>query len=200
MAPTVWFTSDEHFGHRKILEYSGRPFATVEEMDAEIIRRHNEVVGPNDIVVHLGDFTLRRGFQAAAGYFDQLAGREHLFIPGSHDRWMDEMRGVGGWPLPFYLPEGAVRDPKRRASFLPALAQIKVGKQEIVCCHYAMRVWAKSHYGSIHLYGHSHGRLPGLGRSFDVGVDGHNFYPWSFEQVLERVEGIRAHNEARRGA
>jgi calcineurin-like phosphoesterase family protein len=46
-----------------------------------------------------------------------------------------------------------------------------------------MRVWDQSHHGSWHLYGHSHGKLPDLGLSTDVGVDGHNFQPWSFEEV-----------------
>ena len=32
--------------------------------------------------------------------------------------------------------------------------------QLVVLCHYAMRVWDRSHYGSWHLYGHSHGNLP----------------------------------------
>lgn len=38
-------------------------------------------------------------------------------------------------------------------------------------------------YGS--LYGHSHGTLPDdeAALSFDVGVDCHNFYPVSYEEV-----------------
>jgi hypothetical protein len=41
----------------------------------------------------------------------------------------------------------------------------------VILCHYGMRVWPASHHGSVHFYGHSHGRLPGYGRSRDVGVD-----------------------------
>lgn len=43
-----------------------------------------------------------------------------------------------------------------------------------VLMHYAMFRWYKSHYGSNHLFGHSHSAVPDfpLGmRSFDVGVD-----------------------------
>jgi hypothetical protein len=32
--------------------------------------------------------------------------------------------------------------------------------QPIVLCHYAMRVWNRSHHGAWHLYGHSRGNLP----------------------------------------
>lgn len=39
-------TSDTHFNHARIIELAGRPFSTVEEMDAELIRRWNETVGP----------------------------------------------------------------------------------------------------------------------------------------------------------
>ena len=35
-----------------------------------------------------------------------------------------------------------------------------MAEQDIVLCHYAMRVWQKSHYGAWMLYGHSHGTLP----------------------------------------
>lgn len=39
-------TSDTHFSHARISELANRPFSTVEEMDAELIRRWNEAVGP----------------------------------------------------------------------------------------------------------------------------------------------------------
>ena len=55
---TFFFTADEHYGHANIIKYCGRPFTSADEMDAEIIRRHNEMVGPKDVVVHAGDFTL----------------------------------------------------------------------------------------------------------------------------------------------
>jgi calcineurin-like phosphoesterase family protein len=60
---------------------------------------------------------------------------------------------------------------------------VKINHQKLILDHYAMRVWDQSHHGSWHLYGHSHGKLPDLGLSTDVGVDGHNFQPWSFEEV-----------------
>lgn len=60
------------------------------------------------------------------------------------------------------------------------LATVKVqdlqhpyGIQRIVCCHYALRVWDRSHYGAWHLFGHSHGSMPDEPHSLslDVGVD-----------------------------
>ena len=60
------------------------------------------------------------------------------------------------------------------------MAEIKVDGQHIVLLHYGMRVWPRSHHGAIHLYGHSHGNLPGDNQSVDVGVD----YPeWAMRPV-----------------
>lgn len=50
-----------------------------------------------------------------------------------------------------------------------------------------MRVWNGSHHGSIMLYGHSHGNLPGNNQSTDVGVDCWDYSPCSLDQVVERL-------------
>jgi calcineurin-like phosphoesterase family protein len=52
-----------------------------------------------------------------------------------------------------------------------------------------MRVWRASHFGSWHLFSHSHGNLPELqgALSFDVGVDCHDFEPIAYEQVKARM-------------
>jgi calcineurin-like phosphoesterase family protein len=57
--------------------------------------------------------------------------------------------------------------------------------RRIVLCHYAMRVWSRSHYGAWHLYGHSHGSLEDLptSLSFDVGIDCHDHYPLCYDDV-----------------
>ena len=39
-----------------VIKYSNRPFKSVKEMDKEMIRRWNNKVGKEDIVLHLEDF------------------------------------------------------------------------------------------------------------------------------------------------
>lgn len=55
----IFFTSDTHFGHNNIIKLSNRPFSSVEEMNEGLIERWNDVVGAEDIVYHLGDFSLK---------------------------------------------------------------------------------------------------------------------------------------------
>ena len=152
-----WFTADEHYGHPRIREYCGRPFCSVSEMDEEIIRRYNEVVGDDDTVIHAGDFTLRPSLKESQKYISQLKGK-HIFLRGSHDKWTKKLN-------------------------CHEIFELTIDGQYIVVCHYAMRVWPRSHYNSWQLFGHSHGRLEPIGKQMDVGIYCHRFYPVSFEQV-----------------
>ena len=152
-----FFTADEHYGHRNIIKYCRRPFDDTREMDYEITKRHNSVVGADDIVIHGGDLTLANRI-IAERYITELNGK-HFFLKGSHDAWLSE----------------SARE----------IWEKKISGQPIIVCHYAMRVWSKSHYGSWQLYGHSHGNLEPIGKQWDIGVDNNDFYPVSFEQIVK---------------
>lgn len=158
-----WFTSDEHFGHAMIIKHCNRPFGSVAEMNDEIIKRHNEVVGEKDTVVHCGDFAWKSSFSHVQKIIEKLNGKflpSHIFLKGSHDRWL-------------------------KGTHCHEIWEKMIDSQYVVCCHYAMRTWPRSHYGSFQLHGHSHGKLEILKNQMDVGVDANDFYPVSFEQVKE---------------
>jgi calcineurin-like phosphoesterase family protein len=55
---TIFFTSDTHFNHKNIIKLCNRPFTSIEEMNEKIIENWNNIVKPEDIVWHLGDFAL----------------------------------------------------------------------------------------------------------------------------------------------
>jgi len=74
-------TSDHHFSHKNIITYCKRPFKSVEHMNQELIRRWNERVAKDDLVIHLGDFA----FKNVQHFIDSLNGYI-IFIKGSHDR------------------------------------------------------------------------------------------------------------------
>jgi len=161
---SFWFTSDEHYGHKKVIEYSNRPFSSIEEMDETIINNHNSIVGKDDITIHAGDFTLWKNIKGIyEKYINRLNGK-HIFIRGSHDYWLKGKDAHEIWEKNIYVAGN---------------------RYHIVVCHYAMRVWPRSHYNSFQLYGHSHGRLSPEGKQHDVGVDNNNFFPVSDIQIIE---------------
>lgn len=155
----IWFTGDNHFNHANIIRFCKRPFGDVIEMNEIMVERWNKVVKPNDDIYHVGDF----GFGEVFHILKRLNGKKHL-TRGSHDKSIVPYRGM----------------------FVEISQILEV--ENIILCHYAMRVWPRSHYGSWHLYGHSHGMLKGHGKSFDAGVDCWDFYPISLDQVKEEMK------------
>lgn len=83
-----FFTSDEHFNHTNIIKYCNRPFDDVQEMNETIIQNHNEVVKPNDMVIHAGDFS----FIPREQFVRRLNGN-HTFLRGNHDHRRDRFAG-----------------------------------------------------------------------------------------------------------
>jgi calcineurin-like phosphoesterase family protein len=134
-------------------------------MDAALIANWNAVVGRTDDVWHLGDFAYSKDATYIAGVFAHLNGRKNIVL-GNHDHRHTQE-----------LPWASVQ----------RLVGIKVDKRLVVLCHFAMRVWPSSHYGSLHLYGHSHGNLPGTRQSCDVGVDCWDYRPVSLNEIRERL-------------
>lgn len=161
----LYFTSDEHYGHKNVIKYCNRPFADTEEMDYYLITKHNELVKGNDTVIHVGDFTLM-GLNPALEYISKLNG-SHIFLQGSHDYWLEKSN----------LP-------------LIQIWEKKVHDVYLVACHYAMRTWPRSHYNSWQLFGHSHGNLNGIGKQYDVGVDNNDFTPVSFEKLKKIIDSL----------
>ncbi len=166
--PNTWFTADFHFGHKNIIQYCNRPFDSVDAMNSAILERLNSAVKANDVLYFLGDFCI--GPKARALELRREIRCKKIFaVPGNHDK--------------------DIRKLTQEFSWLGDLAEISVNSQRIVLCHYAMRVWNHSSHGAWHLYGHSHGRLPSLDASLsmDVGVDTHDFRPWHFDEVRDRM-------------
>lgn len=168
----IFFTADLHFGHSNIIKHCSRPFACAGEMDEVILSHIDERVGSGDTLWILGDFAFRG--RDPSHYRDRIACRDVRLLLGNHDK----------------------RSKCEKAGFshVGDVAEISVGKQRIWMSHYAHRVWPASHGGSWHLYGHSHGSLPAIARSLDVGVDNTHpsgpprWCPWSMDD-LRRVLG-----------
>jgi len=168
--PNTWFTADTHFGHARIIQYCNRPFQDAEEQDEAILERFNSVIKPGDLLYHLGDicwstFNLSK-------FFGRLNTQEVHLIKGNHDN-----------------KHGSEYSRFRSVSDLKHLSVGVDGTiTAFVLCHYPMRTWKSKGRGGYHLYGHVHGRMPGLDRSMDVGVDTNNFYPYSAEEIVAKLK------------
>ncbi len=162
------------FGHSNIIKYCNRPFASVKEMNDALIDNINARVGENDTLYHLGDWSFGPKYddtymEYVADYRHSIKCKNIILIYGNHDRpRLDfDYRGI--------------------FSEVHHLLEIKGERDHppITLCHYAMRVWNRSHHGAWHLYGHSHNTLPDdpNAKSFDCGVDCNNYEPFSIEDV-----------------
>jgi calcineurin-like phosphoesterase family protein len=164
-----YFTADLHLDHDNIRKYCNRPFDSVKEMNATLIANWNSLISGEDSVYILGDFCF--GTPERTLELIRALNGNKTFIRGNHDRNLKEALQLAKMPPVFDV------------------RSVRVGDQEIFLSHYAHRVWNKSHYGTWHCYGHSHGTLPDdpNALSLDVGVDAWGFKPVSFEQIKERM-------------
>lgn len=132
-------------------------------MDATIINNANAVCHQEDRLFLLGDIGWK-GINLA-DVKARLVCKNVFVVPGNHDK-EDQLR--------------------RHFIVLPQChTYVSADDYKIVLCHYAMRVWNKSHHGVVHLFGHSHGTLTPLpgAAAFDVGVDCWDYKPLSLQQV-----------------
>ncbi len=143
-------------------------------MNEKLIQNWNSVVSENDIVYHLGDFS----FSDPSKFLKRLNGKITVLY-GSHDK-------NKSWPrMVDVYPDGLVDE--------------YGNKRLIVLCHYSMRSWPKSHYASYHLFGHHHGRLEPYGMSMDCGIDTHNYFPYSLDEIIQCMSKLSPIVDYRKG-
>lgn len=83
----VFVTSDTHFSHFNIIRYCNRPFLTIDEMNAAIIKKWNETVEKDDIVIFCGDFCFAKKSIAAeaTAHFAAALNGHKIIVKGNHD-------------------------------------------------------------------------------------------------------------------
>ena len=150
-----WFTADTHFGHENIIDYCNRPFKSVSHMDMELIRRWNERVKPEDVVLHLGDMAFRHVLRPR-DYLDQLNG-EKIIIKGNHDRHND-------------------------VKSILTSAVIRYGGIDFWLSHEPKAVYKYNLCGHVH--GHWRVRRRGSHVIVNVGVDVWDFRPIDINEIL----------------
>ena len=178
----IFFTSDSHYGHSNIIWMCKRPYTNVEEMNRKLIENWNNVVKPDDLVFHLGDFAFG-GQPLWRSIREQLNGNI-ILIKGNHD---DRN-----------LKNGC------KVLFDGVYDQVKfyIENRCIYLNHYPFLCYGggyKSEEDAVfQLFGHVHSGPNSTGLDNDrlkmlfpyqygVGVDNNNYTPVSWEQIKEII-------------
>lgn len=172
----VWFSSDPHFDHERIITLSNRPFHNASEMNRHIINSYNTHVKTNDVFYILGDFGW--GDATSLRYWREQIKCENIhFIWGNHDDILKKNRSLALSLFKTFQAEW-IGD---------------IQGQRIHMYHYPVLEWDKFFRDSWHLFGHVHGNRPHLPGflGYDVGVDVNNYGPISFDQVKEKMYKIK---------
>ena len=180
----IWFTSDLHLGHANILRHQpGRPWETIEEMDAGIIANVNALVGACDELYVLGDFTaFGVTVEDVRRYRSRISCKRVHLVIGNHDKRI----AASGQGSPF----SSERD----------YLELKAPGAKLACFHYPIQPpsWRGGSRGWYHLHGHIHSEGPDYNeaqreagvRRYDVGVDANNMFPVSLPEVVAFFEGV----------
>lgn len=194
LTPTqnIFFSSDQHFGHRNVVKFCSRPFEDEKQMGEALIANWNSVVTNEDIVVTMGDFFWFNDSHSIKKCVDKLNGKDIYIVLGNHDK-RESFRRITD-PR-FHIVDGVTH------IFLRCEDENRWYQKtfEIVCCHYPLMTWSHRDRGAINLFGHIHsGWLRSVddydqmlplwkGQQLDVGVDNQNYTPVSFENVLAQL-------------
>lgn len=163
----VWFTSDWHFHHDRILEFHPKRKeifgSTVEEATEKMIKLWNTVVNKNDIVYILGDMCLGTVEQKMK-LLIRLNGNKVLIL-GNHDKIPDHLRCY----FNHIITIKTIRFKKSVYNFL-------YRDLEVIMCHFPLLSWEHKEKKSIMLHGHCHGTIDQINKEskelrVDVGID-----------------------------
>jgi calcineurin-like phosphoesterase family protein len=186
----LFFTSDTHYGHSNICKATTnwtdadsvtRDFKSLNHMNDTIVNNINEVVGENDILIHLGDWSFG-GFDKIAEFRSRIVCKNIHLVLGNHDHHIernkenirDLFNSVHEY-LRLEIKTFSSHDMFPSETFT------------FILCHYPIASWHNMNDGVIHLHGHVH--LPphlrlSEGKAMDVGVDGNNLNPHSLREII----------------
>lgn len=185
----VWITSDTHYGHKNIcrgvtnwrLPDGGIPidqtrdFETIDKMNESIIQNINSVVGQDDVLIHLGDWSFG-GFENIEIFRNRIVCQNIHLILGNHDHHIEGNRG-------------GCQDLFTSVSHYNRL---KYKNKTFILCHFPIQSWDGLNRGNIHLHGHVHLSTNlrfGKGKKMDVGIDGHpEFGVYNMDEIIKMMD------------
>jgi len=190
----VFFTSDTHYNHPNICSGTTkwteggtrRDFSSVEHMNNTIVNNINNMVGQDDILFHLGDWSFG-GFDSIGEFRDRIVCKNIHLILGNHDHHI--ARNKGGVQdlfssVQYYLPLTTVKPGEKRND--------KHIKTRFVLFHCPIASWSGIGDYVIHLHGHLHSNEHSKfhpGKAMDAGLDGNNLDPYRLREIISHMRG-----------
>lgn len=199
----LFFVSDLHFFHKRIIEFTGRP-TTLENLNEWIIGQCVATIPTSATTLHLGDMFFSCTNEQAVEVLKKLPG-DWWFILGNHDNegklrtvvdTVNKECGTKHRVLGWYHKLLVKQEPKVKGE--------KWIKKQLILCHFPIEDWDSKHYGSAMIHGHVHGgtsshdgeALRKIPNRFDVGIDNsHTFTPFSFDDVRKILRKTRERDE-----
>jgi calcineurin-like phosphoesterase family protein len=185
----LFFTSDTHYNHSNICSATTkwesssnltREFNSLDHMNATLVNNINCMVGEDDILIHLGDWSFG-GFEKVQEFRDRILCKNIHLVLGNHDHHIE--RNKEGIQSLFSSVQNYLRLEVKRP-----INKATTEKFIFVCMHYPIISWDGMNNENIHLFGHVH-LPPHLrvmeGRAMDVGCDGNGLEPISMDEVLK---------------
>lgn len=170
----IYLSSDLHFNHNKEFVWKERGFSSVEEMNEIMVDNFNSILTDDDHLYLLGDCCMGLN-DISMPYLKHIKGHKHLII-GNHDTI------------------ARITEYQNRNIFesIEFGDRIKYHKTYFILSHYPMLVGNASNEKVWNLHGHTHqkhkfGSVP---QCYHVGVDSHNCYPISLEQIHANIQGV----------
>jgi calcineurin-like phosphoesterase family protein len=200
----IFFTSDLHLGHERIIELCGRPYGSVGEMNMGIVENINATVSSRHSLVILGDVLLGK-IEESLKLLKEIRAKRVLILPGNHDRfslayghhgaletqrvkrqlWISEYEGVRR-NRSLHCVEDRVR----------SAWSTTISGRRVLLSHYPYvgdsqperdrhRHLRPVDTGLPLVHGHVHTRWRENGRMLNVGVDVNRFKPVAESEVAE---------------
>lgn len=166
MSTRIYFISDLHLGHKRIMEFGQRDHESLEDMHIAMVEQWNEKVRKNSSIVYvLGDVCMNIEDMK---WLDAMNGQKRLIL-GNHDNF-----DYGVYQKYF----------KKVQAFHKAYKGLVLTHIPIHPNEMENRNWGVNVHGHIH-----HPEKNDLGSSyFNVNVDIIGYAPLSLEEIREKIK------------
>lgn len=195
----LFFTSDTHYNHKnicrgvsewrtldgKIPVNRTRDFPNLDKMNSTIVDNINNVVGQDDILIHLGDWSFG-GFDSIKEFRDRIICQNIYLTYGNHDHHIENNKKD--------IQDLFIKTLQYTWLHVkyPSHGKIIGGQYNFIINHYPLCSWHDMNRSVFHLFGHvhlpAHQKLMG-GRSMDVGIDGNNMMPYNATEIIRKLSG-----------